>query len=178
MYWRIRSDYAHYRMLLDSGNIYGSQDYLEMVPDVHIDQDELIFKLSDQRDLPTSDFFLTGHSGILFAKKEVFSFFKKEIEKSRHRFYSGKYDGGDLNILCIFEEVGGFDFRRSIYKLFDDADIESIIKLTVVETFHTDLDIFRLNDNFGVRFDLIVSDAFKKKYDDNNLTGLVFLEAM
>lgn len=46
--------------------------------------------------------------------------------------------------------------------------------LKVSDVFYTDLNVFRLKDNFGTRFHIIVSDKFKKLFESKGLTGLRF----
>ncbi|TKB08914.1 MAG: hypothetical protein E5V75_31555 [Mesorhizobium sp.] len=173
-YWRIDPDSRNYCILVDDGNDYGSQDFLQMEDARKIDQSRLRFQFDDERPLPIGDFVPTAKLGVLFARREIFDLFSSVIVRGRHTFYTAKTDRYDLDIYVPLEEVCGFDFRRSSYEKFDDGDIYQIDDLRLVDNFSAEFDVFRLKDNFGTRFHVIVSDNFKRIYDDNGITGLRF----
>ncbi|TRD01134.1 hypothetical protein [Mesorhizobium sp. WSM4305] len=174
MYWRAEQDSRNYSILVDDGNDYGSQDFLEMEGARKIDQRKLSFRFDDERALPVGDFVPTSQLGVLFAKREIFDLFGHVISRGKHTSYTARTDKYDLEIYVPMEEIGGFDFARSSYETFDDGDIYRIHDLKVINGFKTSFDVFRLNDNFGTRFHIIVSDNFKNIYDSERLTGLRF----
>ncbi|RAZ86988.1 hypothetical protein DPM33_26980 [Mesorhizobium hawassense] len=173
-YWRVEQDARNFAILADDGNDYGSQDFLEMEGARKIDPRKLQFIFDDERPLPIGDFVPTFQLGVLFAKREVFDLFGPSILSGRHALYTARTDKYDLQIYVPMEEVSGFDFERSSYDTFDDGDVWRMYELKLAEGFFTDFDIFRLNDNPGTRFHVIVSDNFKEIYDSNKLTGLRF----
>ncbi|AZO32542.1 hypothetical protein [Mesorhizobium sp. M1B.F.Ca.ET.045.04.1.1] len=175
-YWRIDPDSRNYCILADDRNDYGSQDFLEMEGARKIDQNKLRFRFDDERPLPISDFVPTFQAGILFAAPSVFERLNRFFSQGRHTFYTAKTDKHDLKIYVPLEERAGFDFLRSSYEKFEDGDIDQVFELKLKAKFSTDVDIFRLKDNFGVRFYIIVSDNFKKMYEAFGFTGLRFTE--
>ncbi|AZO32545.1 hypothetical protein [Mesorhizobium sp. M1B.F.Ca.ET.045.04.1.1] len=174
MYWRAEQDSRNCAILVDDGNDYGSQDFLEMEGARKIDPGKLRFRFDDERPLPIGDFVPTSQLGVLFAKREIFDLFGPVVARPRHVSYMARTDKYNLEIYVPMEEVSGFDFARSSYDTFDDGDIYRIYELKIKEGFHTDFDVFRLNDNSGTRFHIIVSDNFKNIYDSEGLTGLRF----
>lgn len=174
MFWRINRDALNYKVLADDGNTYDSHDLLQFgdIP-VYIDVNKLTFSESDDQNLPSADFY-PFKPGILAASSKVFDIFDEEIRKSEHVFYKAKNRGLQFDILVVEEELNGFDYDRSVYELFPDGEIWSVDRLFLKSDFRTNLDIFRLKDEFSLRFELIVSERFKNKYDDFSLTGLRF----
>lgn len=177
MYWHVEDDVMNYRLLVDDGNDYGSQDFLEMDGSRKIDQKKLRFRFDYERLLPLGDIVPSSHLGVFFAKSEVFDLLSSVTFHCKHVLYNAKTDLYDLKIYVPMEEVLGFDFSKSSYEKFDDGGIYQINELKLVDGFSTDLDIFRLKDNFGTRFHIIVSDKFKYLYDKGGMTGLRFNEA-
>ncbi len=173
MYWRIVNDSKNFRGIVDSGNIYNTQDFLKFEGSKNVDSTLLKFSLDDRNNLPIGNF-LPANRGLLFSSREVFELFHDEIKKSDNCFYSGTLDSESLLILAVLEERMGFDFDKSEFRSFDDGDVYQISTLRLVDGFETNLDMFRLADNFGLRFELIVSDNFKLKYEVNRLSGLRF----
>ncbi|MER9902088.1 hypothetical protein [Mesorhizobium sp. M0130] len=174
MYWRIEENARDYCILVDDGNTNGSQAFLEMEEAGPIDKSKLLFRFDDERPLPIPDFVPGSHPGVLFAKREIFEAFGPIVSRSKHLLYTAKTDRGDLKIYVPMEEISGFDFSKSIFETFEDGDIYRIDQLRLVDDFSTEFDIFRLNDNFGTRFHIIVSDKFKYIYDSQGMTGLRF----
>ena len=174
MYWRITENSREYCILADDGNVAGSQDFLEMEGAAQVDRDTLQFRFDDERPLPIPDFVPSSHPGVIFARSEVVSLFWPLLAESRHRSYAATTNLGALQIYATMEEISGFDFLRSKYETFDDGDIWEIYELRLVDGFSTNSHLFRLNDNWGTRFQIIVSDAFKNVYDKHRLTGLRF----
>jgi len=151
--------------------------FLEMEDAGPVDKSKLLFRFDDGRPLPIPDFVPGSHPGVLFAKRETFEAFGPIVSRSKHLFYTAKTDRGDLKIYVPMEEISGFDFSKSIFESFEDGDIYRIDQLSLVDGFSTGYDIFRLNDNFGTRFHVIVSDRFKDRYESNGMTGLRFSPA-
>ncbi|TIT76031.1 MAG: hypothetical protein E5W56_10460 [Mesorhizobium sp.] len=175
MYWWIRENAREYCILADDGNVAGPQQFLEMEKGAaQVDRDTLQFRFDDERPLPIPDFVPSSHPGVIFAKPEVFSLFDHLLVENHHKSYVARTDRGPLQIYAPMEEVSGFDFSRSTFDTFDDGDIWHIYELRLVDGFSTNSHLFRLNDNWGTRFHIVVSDAFKDVYEKHGLTGLRF----
>ena len=116
----------NYRLLVDDGSDYGSQDFLRMEGTRTIDPGRLGFRFDDERPLPIGDFVPASHLGVLFAKREIFDLFGSAISRGRHTFYTARTEKYDLEIYVPMEEVYSLDFLRSSYETFDDGDISQI----------------------------------------------------
>jgi len=175
MFWRVKWDLLNYRIMW-SRNPYSFRDFLEIEP-IHpfVSEHLLNYEFDDETDLPVPDFQVGAIGGVLVCTREVWKWFEP-LKITNFRTYQGRCDGIDLQFNCCLLEISGFDFEKSSYRTFEgDEEIEVIHDLKLREYFYTPYDIFRLNDNWGCRFELLVSDKFKEIYDENELTGLSFL---
>ena len=178
MYWRVKSGrMTQFRFLVGKDVPYTSQDFLELSDDhVQIDQSKLNYSFdSDGDDRYISDFVLSEYRGILIAKASCFNLFEELINEIEFKVYKAECNQFDFLIFCCMTEVAGFDFDRSAFESFEDGDIFRIDKLAIRPNFSTDIDIFRLADDWAPRFELIVSSRFVEIYREHNLTGLEFI---
>lgn len=98
------------------------------------------------------------------------------------RILETKWDGLIYYLAVIEREVELFDYERSSYTrwgLYDDVkrDVWEINRVIIQRPPPDCPDIFRLKGNASVHFNIIVSDRFKRLYEENGFTGLFFRRA-
>lgn len=179
MYWRLKWDTVNFRLLVGKNAPYTSRDFLKVEPfHEFIDEKLLLYKFDDETNLPVPDFPIAVTKGVLICGNDVWSCFK-DLRFDLLRTYRARQNGSVLRFCCFLCEISGFDFEASTYSYFENtSDIDQIYDLKLETGFATEYDIFRLNDNWGCRLELIVSDKFNSRYDDNNFTGLSFFPAL
>ena len=98
------------------------------------------------------------------------------------RLFETTWNDRPYELAVIDKELDLFDYERSMFTrwgLYDDIKQEVWeIERVVIRTPPPDCpDIFRLQGNRSVHFNIIVSDRFKQIYDVNGFTGLYFRRA-
>ena len=69
------------------------------------------------------------------------------------------------------------DHEHSEYRVLESGTYSNFKKIILKQPPDTEIHFFGLEGQFGLRMKTIVSDKFKKIYDENNLTGLQFRKA-
>ena len=70
--------------------------------------------------------------------------------------------------------LDGFDHEKSDFTVFDDGKVMHITKVVLRSGFTTEYDVFRLQGDFAVQLQVVVSNRFAKAYNEAGLTGLAF----
>ena len=180
MYWRVISPRdGRFRGIYGDNMPYGPQEFLELSDEIdEIDPRKLRFFASDdpgedRKPVPDLSYSING---VLVMTPRSFLVLQPLFASIKFKTYPGKLDdGSNCIVFCCLTEVSGFDFDRSKFEIFDDGDIIRVFDLKIVDGFTTNYNIFRLADNWGPRFELVVSDRFFELCKRHNLTGLDFL---
>lgn len=126
-----------------------------------------------------------------FGSYQSFAFFMslRAVEALRDtftgngRFLKTHWDGLVYHLAVVDRELDLFDYERSTYTrwgLYDDLkrDVWEIDRV-ILRTPPPDCpDIFRLKGHKSVHLNIIVSDRFKRIYEENGFTGLLFHRAL
>lgn len=181
MYWWTRCDMGKYlwpmmtpvtRVIVNPEEMLAPEFNLDGLRFSSDDEDEGGRVLPDFGSYKTFAFFMSGHA------VEVFG----DIARASGRLIPTTWDGLPYHLMVIHRELDLFDYERSEFDrwgLYDDLkrDVWEIQRV-VIRTPPADCpDIFRLKGNKSVHFNIIVSDRFKRLYEENGLTGLFFRRA-
>lgn len=176
MYWRVKQNMLDFSLLIDAGNSYNSQDFLS-ISSKEIIRENLLFRFDDEGRSHKSTFIPTAHIGTICFKPETLSVFGTALELSPHIIYDIKIGNEDASMYAPMKEEFCFDFMNSNYSRYSDGDISVVHDIRLIDGFSSKYHIFRIADDFRLRFEIIVSSLFKSVYDENRMTGLQFSPA-
>ena len=180
MYWRIRID-KKYTWVVTHNLPYSSIDYLNFENQMDIiDKDLIRYDLDSERTSVVSNIFPSSLFPVLILDKRSFDCLGSFFSESRDRIYNGTVSNVTVKIVAVGAEEFGFDYERSQYDRYDlpppKNRIRSVKNLRLLTKFKSKNEIFRLRDEYGLRFELICSDIFKSKYEKCKVSGLKFIE--
>ena len=182
MYWWTRCDMGKYlwpmmtpvtRVIVEPEEMLDPNFNLDGIRYVSDDEDEDGRLLPDFGSYKTFAFFMSRRA------VEVFG----DIARASGRLIETTWDGLPYHLTVIHRELDLFDYERSEFDrwgLYDDLkrDVWEIQRV-VIRTPPPDCpDIFRLKGNKSVHFNIIVSDRFKRLYEEGGFTGLFFRRAL
>ena len=177
-FWWLRHDWVTYKTPISKGKVIVPLDFLVpgYVPDISSLAYELVHSRRDRRKIGD---FSSWDDAAFFVNRRAYQTFEDMF--TRHgRTYQVRCSHETHFIVLIDTTHDAIDLARSEYEVSDeDKDrITRMRKIVLKEGFDTSDDIFRLDRSFALQCQMIVSNRFKRRYEENGLTGLFFTAAI
>jgi hypothetical protein len=177
VFWWLRHDWVTYKVPVSEGKVLIPHEYLVpgFVPDITELWYSFVHSRKDRRLIAD---FSGWMSSAFFVNEKAYSAFKDMF--ARHgRTYPVRCSNEPHYIVLIDTLHDAIDLRRSKFERSDiedrvEDDISRMLKIVLKKGFKTDSDIFRLDGSFALNSNMLVSDAFKMRYEKSGLTGLFF----
>ena len=172
MFWWMRFDWVEFKVPEPTGKIPLLIDMVE--PGFEMPIHEMGFRFlggkTDQRKI--GDFAKDMEIAFLISEN-AFSVLRSMLQNSGRCWPMpvGKYKYWFVFIDAI---EPGFDRSRSNFDIMPSGAINNMRRLRLVDDFHCNRDIFRLEGEPGVTGHLIVSEMFRSTCERNNFTGVFF----
>lgn len=179
-YWRIIPDVKNYASAVGYRIPYSASDFLHLDGEsARIEESILVFEFDIDSGLPLPNFFPSAYHPVMLLDEYAFRLCEEFFSRNSY-IYNGRIEDKNLYIVAINIERSGFDYVESQYERYDLPPprnrVRRIKRLNLVDGFKTDVDLFRLNDEREMRYELVCHDRFKKFYEENKLKGLRFVE--
>lgn len=146
----------------------------ETQSEIIIDARKLDIQWDYDSSTPTADFLLPGPSNLTVSDR-VYQLFRGIIEDSIKSFRFSYQAVSYVSFRPkIFLDL--FDYELSRYNVLSSGTISKVQSITLTHRPESEINIFGFEGDRAVRRKIIVSDEFKRIYDDNELTGLIFKE--
>jgi len=180
LYWRVLPNIKNYSSAIGHRIPYSASDFLRLDSEAaKIEENTLVFEYDIDSGLPFPNFFPSAYHPVMLL--DEYAYRRCEGFFSCHSYiYNGIIEDKKLYLVAINEERSGFDYVGSKYERYELPPprnrVRRIKKLNLVDDFKTDVDLFRLNDEREMRYELICHNRFKKFYEENKLKGLRFVE--
>jgi len=177
-FWWLRHDWVTYKVPIIEGKALLPEDYLK--PGFELNPTELWYSYEhSRRDRRKIADFAAGASPWFFVNLKAYEAFKDMF--LRHgRACRVRCDNEPHYIVLIDTMHDAIDMMRSKFRLISDdgrpieKNISQVKNIVLKDGFSTADDIFRIDRGFALSQVIIVSDAFKTRYEKFDLTGLFF----
>jgi hypothetical protein len=176
--WRLRHDWVTYKVPISEGKVLIPQDFLE--PDFEFNPIEYWYSYEhNRRDRRKIADFAGMDDAWFFVNQRAYEAFKDMF--TRHgKAYSVRCNNEPHYIVLIDTMHDAIDMKRSKFERSEieeklEDDISQVKKVVLRDGFSTVDDIFRIDRGFALSLVIIVSDAFKTRYERSGLTGLFFM---
>lgn len=179
IFWWLRHDWVTYKVPVSEGKVLLSQDVLDpKLQPFQLNVEELWYSfVHSRKDRRKIADFSGWSSGMFFVNERAFRAFEDMF--LRHgRAFPVRCSNEPHYIVLIDTVIDAMDLERSEFERLDmypdlARDAARTLKVVVKEGFTSAADIFRDGPK-ETKYDLLVSDAFKTRYEQSGLTGLVF----
>jgi hypothetical protein len=179
-FWRLRHDWLTYKVPVEEGKIIQPEDYLEPGYEINVCEHWYSFVHSRKDRRKIADF--SGWmNGAFFVNERAYKTFEDMF--LRHgRVFPVRCSNEPHFIVLIDKMHDAIDTELSKFeRIWDDGrplvdDISQVKNIVLKVGFTTADDIFRIDHGFALSQEVIVSDAFKTRYEQFGLTGLFFAE--
>ena len=169
-YWHVRWDYFSCRQAYHLGNRPLRSDYFQDSFDP--DRLKLFFDPEDDRaacDFPYLD------AGVFLATSRAAVPMMDRFSRSC-RVYAISVQEVPFHVFICHHVMPGFNWERSDCERFKSSGRISRVKRFALQPgFTSDRDVFRLEGDSAISYQVLTSDSFKRDYELNALTGLIFL---
>lgn len=176
-FWWLKHDWGTYKVPISEGKVLIPHDFLD--PDFEFNPIEYWYRYENsRRDRRKIADFAAGASPWFFVNLKAYDAFKDMF--ARHgRAYPVRCNNEPHYIVLIDTMHDAIDiensrFERSGTKEKVEDDISQVLNVVLREDFSTTDDIFRIDRGFALSQVIVVSDAFKTRYEQSGLTGLFF----
>ncbi|MGI9350809.1 MAG: imm11 family protein [Rhizobiaceae bacterium] len=181
MYYRVFFGEGAWASLLDDGEIYLAMQFIE--PGFY-DQDdpikivpEKISMYFDRREYSAIAEFPYSGTRTFVCRPDITNIFGKMFEQTC-RTMNVNVENSLFNLHIVDNELDAIDWELSKYTFSgENKNVPRFKKLLLRPDFETEIDIFRLVGSPACRLQIIVSENFKRIYDENKFTGLRFAKA-
>jgi hypothetical protein len=176
--WRLRHDWITYKVPMTEGKALIPHDFLE--PGFELNPIEYWYSYDfGRKDRRRIADFAGGSNPWFFVNLKAYEAFIGMF--ARHgRSYPVRCNNEPHYIVLIDTMHDAIDMEKSSFKrIWEDGrpledDISQVKKVVLRDGFSTTDDIFRIDRGFALSQVIIVSDAFKTRYEQFGFTGLFF----
>lgn len=176
-FWWLKHDWVTYKVPISEGRVLIPHDFLE--PGFEFNPVEYWYSYEHRRrDRRKIADFAAGASSWFFVNQRAYDAFKDMF--TRHgKAYPVRCNNEPHYIVLIDTMHDAIDMKRSKFERSEiedrlEDDISQVKKIVLRGGFSTADDIFRIDRGFALSQVIIVSDAFKTRYEQSGLTGLFF----
>lgn len=177
VFWWLRHDWVTYKVPVSEGKVLLPDDILE--PGFTPNVTELWFSyLKGRKDGRKQADFGGWMSSAFFVSERAYKLFE-DMFTQHGRAYLVRCNNEPHYIVLIDTLHDAIDMERSKFERSEieekiEDDISQVKKVVLRDGFSTADDIFRIDRGFALSQVIIVSDAFKTRYERSGLTGLLF----
>ena len=176
-FWWARHDLLTYKVPIEEGGILLPSYYLVpgFIPDTTAIWYKFVHGRKDNRRIGDFSGLFDSIFFVNVRAKEMFS----DMFEKHGRIYPIRCSN-EIHFLVLIDTLhNAIDLKRSEFDRSEieervEDDISRFFEVTLKPGFTTDDDIFRLSGSFFLNTVLIVSNRFKKRYEENGFTGLKF----
>jgi hypothetical protein len=178
IFWWLGRDWFEYKVPLNEGKSLIPHDFLDA--DFVFDPMEYWYSYDfGRRDRRKVADFAAGAKPWLIMNMAAYGAFE-DMFKRHCRAYPTRIGTEEHRMVFIDTVHDCIDMEKSRFETVDDDDrmlqdrISQVRKIILREDFDASDDIFRIDRGFALGQEIIVSDAFKTRYEQSGLTGLFF----
>lgn len=181
LFWRVIAAWSEYKTPLEYGRIIIPQDMF--AEGYAFDPSGIVLRFDDdkQREPRVVGDFSGWRPGVFYLSERAFIGLRPMLELSGTAY---SLPCGDLpyRVVTIDRTYDAFDYGRGFFERWDQSvdpkrRISDVKRVVLRSDFATDADLFRLQGDLLLRYEIIASDAFRREYDRNGLSGLIFQRA-
>ena len=179
VFWWVRHDWVTYKVPVSEGKVLLSQDILDpKLQPFQLNVQELWYSfVHGRKDRRRIADFSGKDDAIFFVNERAYKTFEDMFLK-HGRAFPVRCGNEPHYIVLIDTIIDAMDLRRSEFERLDmypdlADDAARTLKVVVKEGFNSTADIFRDGPK-KTKYDMLVSDAFKVRYEQSGLTGLMF----
>jgi hypothetical protein len=179
VFWWVGHDWVTYKVPVSEGEVLLSQDILdpEFQP-YNLNVNDLWYSFVEtRRDRRKIADFSGWMSGLFFVNARTYATFEDMFSK-HGRAFPVQCSNDPHYIVLIDTIIDAVDFDQSEFERLDmypdlADDAARTLHVVIKQGFTSDADIFRCGPK-KTKYDILVSDAFKTRYEQSGLTGLTF----
>lgn len=178
VFWWLLHDWVEYKVPVDEGRVLLADEIIApgFVPDMTELWYSFVKGREDRRLM--GDFSNWVGGAAFFVNAKAYRVFEDVFAK-HGRAYEARCGQEPHYIVLIDTVHDAIDLERSRFARSDleerlEDDISRVLSIALKAGFKTEDDIFRLDRAFALNTKLIVSDRFKRRYEQSGLTGLLF----